>query len=252
MGRILTAILTVLVLYLAAVNARLRERIRGLERRPAPAAVAKKPAAAPRLVETVDAPLPAPPTPAAAVEAPRAAVRAPERRQHMVLMNRMFSGEPDLSEAQKTLIDQLKKNRDAETQVYRDLVRAIEERTERSIQDLLTPEQRRALPGAAAWTVNVLAEAATEDRPSGYLGVAGEDGAAGGARLSQVLPNTPAELSGLRAGDVVLDFNGQPLPDYGALASRMRETSPGQAVVLSVQRDGTVFQHVLEVGPRPR
>ena len=132
-------------------------------------------------------------------------------------------------------------------------MRGIEERTERSIQELLTPEQLAKYPGAqVAWTMNVLSLAATEDRPSGYLGVAGEDGAAGGARLSQVLPNTPADASGLRSGDVVLEFNGEALKDYGALASRMRETSPGQAVLLRVQRDGAAFQHVLQVGPRPR
>ncbi|HEX7898800.1 MAG TPA: PDZ domain-containing protein [Planctomycetota bacterium] len=252
MGRVLTAILAVLVLYLAAVNARLHDRIRILERRPAPVAVAKKPAAAPPAVESADVPLPAPPPPAAEVEAPRAAAAVRERR-HKILGTSNGGNELSLSEAQKTMVDELKRLGDAEAQVYRDLVRGIEERTERSIRALLTPEQLAKYPGdQVEWTMNVLTAAATEDRPTGYMGVAGEDGAAGGARLSQVFPNTPAATYGLRTGDVILELNGQPLQNYQALADRVRQTSPGEAVLLRVQRDGADFQHTFQLGARPR
>jgi C-terminal processing protease CtpA/Prc len=252
MGRVLTASLAVLALYLAAVNARLNDRIRNLERRPSAPAVAKKLPAVPAPAEAVEAG----PATSPAAPAPRVAAAVPARPDGRVPFV-VASGTVDLglSDAQKTVIDQLKKNRDEEAQVYRDLVKGIEERTERSIRELLSPEQLAKHQGEAGiqeWAARVLADTAVQDRPSGYLGVAGDDGTGGGARLSQVFPNTPAHGSGLRTGDVVLEFNGESLKDYEALASRMRETSPGATVVMKIQRDGSEFTQGVQVGSRPR
>ena len=60
--------------------------------------------------------------------------------------------------------------------------------------------------------------------------------AAGAATVSGIVPGSPAETAGLLAGDVLLQFNGEPVPVY--LAGRMRLHSPGETIKLRIQREG--------------
>jgi predicted metalloprotease with PDZ domain len=53
--------------------------------------------------------------------------------------------------------------------------------------------------------------------------------------VSQVAPDSAAEAAGLRAGDVLLMLNGQPLPRY--LPAWLREQTPGQSITLHLQRE---------------
>jgi len=60
------------------------------------------------------------------------------------------------------------------------------------------------------------------------------------ARVSYVLPSTPAERSGLQVGDVITAVNGLPTKGLGveAVSSHLRG-KPGTVVVVTVQRTGT-------------
>jgi len=69
---------------------------------------------------------------------------------------------------------------------------------------------------------------------AGALGMPGVTG----ALVDDVVPNSPAARSGLRAGDVVLGADGQPLADARALARLVAATRAGNALVLTVRRDG--------------
>ena len=69
---------------------------------------------------------------------------------------------------------------------------------------------------------------------AGALGVPGVTG----ALVDDVVPNSPAARSGLRAGDVVTGADGQPLGDARALARLVAATRAGGALVLTVRRDG--------------
>lgn len=44
----------------------------------------------------------------------------------------------------------------------------------------------------------------------------------------------------VRENDVVVEFEGEPVPTYAALIDRLAETTPGDDVVLGVERDGKV------------
>ncbi len=53
--------------------------------------------------------------------------------------------------------------------------------------------------------------------------------------IGEVVPGDPAEKGGLKAGDVILSFNGQPI-SYGAQLTAAIAKEPGRPVVFGVQR----------------
>jgi serine protease Do len=59
-----------------------------------------------------------------------------------------------------------------------------------------------------------------------------------GALVSSVEPDSAAAEAGLKAGDVILQFNGAPVRDSAALSMRVNTTAPGEKAKLDVWRDG--------------
>ena len=59
-----------------------------------------------------------------------------------------------------------------------------------------------------------------------------------GALIVQVAPGAPADKAGLKAGDVVLKFNGRPVGASGELAAMVGQSTPGERVKLEVLREG--------------
>lgn len=59
-----------------------------------------------------------------------------------------------------------------------------------------------------------------------------------GALVSSVAPGSGAARSGLKAGDVVTEVNGEPIVRSGELSSRIGLAKPGDQVTLVVWRDG--------------
>jgi serine protease Do len=70
-----------------------------------------------------------------------------------------------------------------------------------------------------------------------------------GAIVAEVLPDGPAERAGLRAGDVVLEINGQPLDSSADLRNRVSLTSPDTEVNLKVWREGRALEVSVSVEP---
>jgi serine protease Do len=58
-----------------------------------------------------------------------------------------------------------------------------------------------------------------------------------GALVSNVEKGGPADKAGLRHGDVILGFDGQPIDSAGQLPAAVAGTDPGKAVTLQVWRD---------------
>jgi serine protease Do len=58
-----------------------------------------------------------------------------------------------------------------------------------------------------------------------------------GAVVSSVENDGPAKTAGIRAGDVVVDFNGKPVKDSADLVSMVSATAPGTTVPVRVVRD---------------
>jgi hypothetical protein len=97
-------------------------------------------------------------------------------------------------------------------------------------------------------------EAARARQERGWLGIAfawdEEDGAAGEARVSDVVEGSGAERAGIRAGDVVLRIDGEPATEetVEALGTRLR---PGTQVRLRIRRDGRESDVDVTAGERP-
>jgi S1-C subfamily serine protease len=77
--------------------------------------------------------------------------------------------------------------------------------------------------------------------------VARRTGREQGVEVVSVVPASPAAAAGLRPEDVILSFDGEPLPDMGALQRLLTGACVGRKVTLEVARAGTVL--VLEAVP---
>src|SRR6185295_9334181 len=62
---------------------------------------------------------------------------------------------------------------------------------------------------------------------------------ASGAIVSSVAPGSAAERAGVKRGDVIESFNGQPVHDTNTLRNRVAESGPGTTAELVVLRDGS-------------
>ena len=72
-----------------------------------------------------------------------------------------------------------------------------------------------------------------------------------GALVAEVEPNTPADKAGLKAGDVILEFNGHKVADARHLRLEVAETAPGVRVPMEVLRDGATKTFEVKVKELP-
>ena len=61
----------------------------------------------------------------------------------------------------------------------------------------------------------------------------------GGALINSVTPGSAADRAGLKQGDVIQTFNGQPVNDTNGLRNRVAETPPGSSVSVGILHDGS-------------
>ena len=80
-----------------------------------------------------------------------------------------------------------------------------------------------------------LAESFGLDRPQGAL-------------ISRVMSGTPAEVGGLREGDVIIEFNGHTIERSGELPQHVGRVRAGTEVEVRLVRDGKEMTLDLEVG----
>jgi serine protease Do len=59
-----------------------------------------------------------------------------------------------------------------------------------------------------------------------------------GVEITRVEENSPAEKAGIKAGDVVLEYNGQRVEGMEQFGRLVRETPPGREVKLTIGRNG--------------
>ena len=96
----------------------------------------------------------------------------------------------------------------------------------------------------------------------GYLGVLVQDVSpefakefdvpdTSGAFVQNVEPEGPSAKAGVQNGDVVRKYNGQNVPDAGALTAMVTQTDPGKTVTLSILRNGKPMDIKVTLAERP-
>ena len=60
-------------------------------------------------------------------------------------------------------------------------------------------------------------------------------------------PQGPSAQGGLQIGDVVVELNGRPVPDMGALVVSARMLEPGSSALLRIWRDGQLMTLEIDV-----
>ena len=69
-----------------------------------------------------------------------------------------------------------------------------------------------------------------------------------GALVSSVAPDSPAAHAGVKRGDVITAFNGEPISDANTLRNRVADTTPGSQATLTVVRDGGEHRMTVQLG----
>ena len=90
----------------------------------------------------------------------------------------------------------------------------------------------------------------------GRLGIRGQDALekslppthSAGVLVKSVDPLGPSNIGGVEAGDVIVELDGQPVPDMGALVVAARMLEPGELATLRVWRDDQLITVTVEVG----
>jgi len=72
-----------------------------------------------------------------------------------------------------------------------------------------------------------------------------------GVLVSDVMKDSPAETAGVRAGDIIVEFGGQPIRELPELQRRVAAVPPGQAVPLTVLRDKKPTRLTVKIGEMP-
>ena len=68
-----------------------------------------------------------------------------------------------------------------------------------------------------------------------YIGIRGEDDPSQ-AKIASIVPNSPADKGGLKAGDVILRFGDRDVADFKAFRAMVQEHQPGDQVTVQIRR----------------
>lgn len=119
-----------------------------------------------------------------------------------------------------------------------------------TIDATVTLEERPAAAGGGRGGGGAGA-AAAQPQSDVFLGIQGTDGPQGGAKLTQVTEDGPAEKAGLEEDDVVEAIDGQKIADYQALTAAIRNRKAGDKMKLTVIRGNDTKQIEVTLENRP-
>ncbi len=73
-----------------------------------------------------------------------------------------------------------------------------------------------------------------------------------GVLITEVLRNSPAELAGIKAGDVLIAIDSKPINDWSAMLDTIANLPPGKIVPVKVVRNGKEIALPVKIGKRPK
>ncbi|MBU97939.1 MAG: trypsin [Acidimicrobiaceae bacterium] len=79
-----------------------------------------------------------------------------------------------------------------------------------------------------------------ESLENGFLGISGQNPTIGraGALIIDVVEDSPASISGLESGDLIIEIDDSPILGMSELAARIRLSSPGTTIEIEIIRNG--------------
>ena len=96
---------------------------------------------------------------------------------------------------------------------------------------------KKKKPELAPLYVGVVYELITEENQTGL-------------RITKVTPKTPAHEAGILKGDILKQFNGHTLETHEDFVYWMRQATPGEQIILTIDRNGKIIDYT--VTPKPR
>jgi putative serine protease PepD len=84
-----------------------------------------------------------------------------------------------------------------------------------------------------------------------YMGVRIGDAPNGGAKVGNIVANSPAAQAGLKVGDVITAYNGTNILNADALTASVTQSQVGDTVTLTVRRGGETKHLTLKLGTQP-
>ena len=69
--------------------------------------------------------------------------------------------------------------------------------------------------------------------------------------VMSVDPDGPAATGGILQGDIILRWNGEPVPSVNALLRTLDHQSIGRSVSLGIKRAGTDIEAAVTIAKRP-
>jgi serine protease Do len=72
-----------------------------------------------------------------------------------------------------------------------------------------------------------------------------------GVEITRVRPDSPAETGGLKAGDVILQYNGTKVESMEQISRLVRDTPAGRDAKIDIVRNGGPLSVTVRIGPNP-
>jgi S1-C subfamily serine protease len=71
-----------------------------------------------------------------------------------------------------------------------------------------------------------------------------------GLKLTGIRPGSPADVGGLKAGDIIVEFAGKAVTDLYTYSEALYAQKPGDAVKIAYLRDGKRLETTVTLGKR--
>lgn len=156
-------------------------------------------------------------------------------------------------EKQEKEIAQLKEEKDSLTRQIKDLT-AKNDRLKKEAQNI---GKKARTSGQAGVNMEQLSELLKGMNlgggPKPYLGVLPDPkGSEKGYLVGQIMPDSPAQKAGLKAGDIIIETDWDPIKTKEDLENALNYLKPGDEVEIVIIRDGKEIKLTVELGEKKR